>query len=533
MSDAPIGRVEAPVTIRAYLLCAFAAFGGILFGYDSGYISGVLGMAYFKRQFGGPVSLDIDDTGYNIQTWQKSLTTSILSAGTFFGALFGGGFADWVGRRIAIISACGIFIVGVILQVASTNLGLLVAGRVVAGFGVGIVSAVVILYMSEIAPKAVRGAIVSGYQFAITLGIFLAACVDYGTQNRDDTGSYRIPIAIQMLWAIILAFGLFFLPESPRYWVKKGELDKAAASLARVRGQPADSEYVVAELAEIQANYEYEMQIASTGWSDVFRGGWNNPAGNFRRVFLGFFLQMMQQWTGVNFIFYYGTTFFQQSGIKNAFTIQVITNVVNVVTTPISFWAVEKLGRRFLLIVGAISMIVCEFIVAGVGTALPGSKAANTTLIVFVCLYIFSFATTWGPVAWVLIGEIYPLPIRAKGVAIATASNWLWNFVIGYITPYIVDKDEGNLGSKVFFVWGSTCFLCLIFAYFFVPETKGLSLEQVDRMLEETNPRNSAKWVPHNTFANQMGMTDKTGGTATHMEDVRRGSQASQGAEKV
>ncbi|KAK6501394.1 hypothetical protein TWF481_009234 [Arthrobotrys musiformis] len=531
MSDAPIARVEAPITVRAYLLCAFAAFGGILFGYDSGYISGVLGMTFFKHQFGGPVPESVDASGYNIETWQKSLTTSILSAGTFFGALFGGGFADWVGRRLAIIAACGIFIVGVILQVASTALGLLIAGRVVAGFGVGIVSAVVILYMSEIAPKAVRGAIVSGYQFAITLGIFLAACVNYGTQHRDDTGSYRIPIAIQMLWAIILGTGLFFLPESPRYWVKKGELDKAAASLARVRGHPADSEYVVAELAEIQANFEYEMQISSAGWIDVFRGGWSNRSGNFRRIFIGFFLQMMQQWTGVNFIFYYGTTFFQQSGIKNAFTIQVITNVVNVVTTPVSFWAIERLGRRTLLIYGACLMIVCEFIIAAVGTALPGSKAASTTLIVFVCIYIFGFATTWGPGAWVLIGEIYPLPIRAKGVAIATASNWLWNFVIGYITPYIVDPDQGNLGSKVFFVWGSTCCLALLFAYFFVPETKGLSLEQVDKMLEETTPRQSAKWVPHSTFANQMGMTDKTGGTATHIDDVRRGSQT--GAEKA
>jgi len=178
-------------------------------------------------------------------------------------------------------------------------------------------------------------------------------------------------------------------------------------------------------------------------------------------------------------------------------------------------------------------MIVCEFIIAAVGTALPGSKAANTTLIVFVCIYIFGFATTWGPGAWVLIGEIYPLPIRAKGVAIATASNWLWNFVIGYITPYIVDPDQGNLGSKVFFVWGSTCCLALAFAYFFVPETKGLSLEQVDKMLEETTPRQSAKWVPHSTFANQMGMTDKSGtGTATHIDDVRRGSQTG-AAEKV
>jgi sugar porter (SP) family MFS transporter len=321
MSDGNVGRVEAPITARAYFLCAFAAFGGILFGYDSGYISGVLGMDFFKRQFGGPT--DLDPSGYNIETWQKSLTTSILSAGTFFGALFGGGFADWVGRRIAIMSACGVFLVGVILQTASTGLGLLIAGRTIAGFGVGIVSAVVILYMSEISPKAVRGAIVSGYQFAITVGIFLAAIVNYCTQNRNDTGSYRIPISIQMLWAIILCGGLFLLPESPRYWVKEGELDKATASLARIRGQPADSEYIVAELAEIQANFEYEMQIASSGWADVFRGGWSNRAGNFRRVFIGFFLQMMQQWTGVNFIFYYGTTFFQTSGVDKPFTIQI------------------------------------------------------------------------------------------------------------------------------------------------------------------------------------------------------------------
>jgi MFS family permease len=170
-------------------------------------------------------------------------------------------------------------------------------------------------------------------------------------------------------------------------------------------------------------------------------------------------------------------------------------------------------------------MIVCEFIIAAVGTALPGSKAASTTLIVFVCIYIFGFATTWGPGAWVLIGEIYPLPIRAKGVAIATASNWLWNFVIGYITPYIVDPDQGDLGAKVFFVWGSTCCMALLFAFFFVPETKGLSLEQVDKMLEESHPRQSAKWVPHSTFASQMGITDKPGGTATHIDDVRRHSK--------
>lgn len=495
-------RVEAPVTMSAYLTCVFAAFGGILFGYDSGYINGVLATPSWKRQFGRPIDIanDPSGVGYDIKTGQKSLVTSILSAGTFVGALTAGWLADAIGRRLSIIIACAIFIVGVVLQVAAQNLGLLIAGRVIAGFGVGIISATVIMYMSEIAPKKIRGALVAGYQFAITIGIFLASCVSQGTKDITNSGAYRIPIAIQFLWAVILAIGLFVLPESPRYFVKKGKTEDAIKALCRIRGQPAESEYIQAELAEIQANYEYEMTVAQAGWADCFKGGLK-PSGNFYRVLIGVCLQMFQQLTGVNFIFYYGNTFFQSVGIKNSFTITIATSVVNVCSTPLSWYAIEKFGRRKLLIWGASLMLVCQFIVAGVGTALPNSHEANTTLIVFVLVYIFGFATTWGPAAWVIIGEIFPLPIRAKGVALSTASNWLWNFVLGYVTPYMVDADEGNLGAKVFFVWGGCCTLCFAFAYFFIPETKGLSLEQVDRMLEETTPRTSAKWVPHETYA--------------------------------
>src|ERR1700733_3785439 len=256
-----IERIEAPVTFKAYMMCAFAAFGGIFFGYDSGYISGVMGMTYFIHRFTGLDPPPTPKDNFSLPSWKKSLITSILSAGTFFGAIIAGDLADFFGRRTTIIMGCFIFIVGVILQTASTALGLLVAGRLIAGFGVGFVSAIIILYMSEIAHKKVRGAIVSGYQFCITIGILLASCVDYGTQNRTNSGSYRIPIAIQMLWAIILAVGLFFLPDSPRYYVKRGKLGLASATLARLRGQPAESEFIQQELAEIVANHENELQL--------------------------------------------------------------------------------------------------------------------------------------------------------------------------------------------------------------------------------------------------------------------------------
>ena len=273
-------------------------------------------MDFFIRQIDGtPYPTNATERkNYSLQAWEKSLITSILSAGTFFGALIAGDLADFFGRRITIITGCAIFCAGVIMQTASTGLRLLVAGRLIAGFGVGFVSAIIILYMSEIAPRKVRGAIVSGYQFCITLGLLLASCVDYGTQNRNDTGSYRIPIAIQMLWAIILATGLFLLPESPRYFVKKGKLDRAANVLARLRGQPVDSELVQAELAEIVANHEYEIQVIPQGswfnsWLSCFSGSLFTPSSNIRRTILGTSLQMMQQLTGVNFIFYFGMDF--------------------------------------------------------------------------------------------------------------------------------------------------------------------------------------------------------------------------------
>lgn len=300
-------------------------------------------------------------------------------------------------------------------------------------------------------PRKVRGALVAGYQFCITIGIMLASIVVYATKNRTDTGVYRIPIALQFAWGLILGIGLMFLPDSPRYFVKRGNILSAADSLSRLRGQPKESEYIQVELAEIVANEEYERQlIPSTNWfgswANCFKGTLWHGKSNLRRTILGTSLQMMQQWTGVNFIFYYSTPFLQSTGaIKNTFLISLIFTLVNVCSTPISFYTVERFGRRALLIWGALGMLTCQFLVAIIGVTVGFNKthpdpadataslanniSAVNAQISFIAIFIFFFASTWGPGAWIVIGEIFPLPIRSRGVAISTASNWLWNTV--------------------------------------------------------------------------------------------------------
>ncbi|KAJ4603925.1 hypothetical protein HRR85_008217 [Exophiala dermatitidis] len=497
---------------------------------QSGYINGVLGSQMFIDKVEGP--------GHDsVESGHQSLITSILSAGTFFGALIAGDMADMIGRRNTVVLGCFIYMLGVVVQMFTgmgDPLGAIVGGRLLAGFGVGFESAIVILYMSEICPRKVRGALVAGYQFCITVGLLLASCVVYATQDRNDTGQYRIPIAIQFAWALILGGGLLTLPDSPRYFVKKGRLEQATIALSKLRGQPRDSEYIQVELSEIVANEEYERALIPdagwlSSWLNCFKGSLWEQKSNLRRTILGTSLQMMQQWTGVNFIFYYSTPFLQSTGaIDNEFLMSLIFTLVNVCSTPISFWTVERFGRRPLLVWGAFGMLICQFLVAIIGVTVgfnythpdptdPDKTLANnvsavSAQIAFIAIFIFFFASTWGPGAWIMIGEIFPLPIRSRGVALSTASNWLWNTIIAVITPYMVGEEHGNMKSSVFFVWGGLCTAAFVYAYFLVPETKGLTLEQVDHMMEETTPRTSSKWKPTKTFAQAMtkdGMLEK------------------------
>jgi len=225
-----------------------------------------------------------------------------------------------------------------------------------------------------------------------------------------------------------------------------------------LRRLPVDHSQVVEELSEVEANHRYEMSIGKTSYVDCFKG----TVGV--RLLTGCLLQGLQQLTGVNFIFYYGTQYFENAGFENPFVIQVITNCANVASTFPGLYLVEKLGRRNLLLMGAIGMCVCQLIVAITGTAAGTTDLpAQRTAIAFVCIYIFFFASSWGPVAWGVTGELFPLKVRSKCLSMTTATNWLLNFAIAYSTPYLVNEEYANLQSKVFFIWGSFCFVCIAF----------------------------------------------------------------------
>ena len=357
--------------------------------------------------------------------------------------------------------------------------------RFFAGLGVGIISVLIPLYQSEMAPKWIRGTLVCAYQLAITCGLLLAAMVNITTQSLNHPNAFRIPLSLQFIWAGVLMLGLILLPETPRYLIKRGLHSNAASALSRLRRLDITHPALIEELAEIRANHEYELSFGPSTYRDVFLG---SPHLG-RRVLTGCGLHMLQQLSGINFIFYYGTTFFGNLGVHSPFTIQILTNTVNVVSTIPGMFLVEILGRRRLLLIGASGMAISQLAVAAIGTAVPHLHVGNVVLIIFVCCFIFFFASSWGPVVWVVTSEIYPLKIRAKSMSISIACNWLLNFAIAYGTPYLVNSGSGyvNLEAKVFFVWGTACLISIVFVWCMVYETSKISLEQIDELYERVD----------------------------------------------
>ncbi|KAM3460587.1 hypothetical protein MY5147_006127 [Beauveria neobassiana] len=469
----------------AIMVGLFVASGGLLFGYDTGAINGILAMDEFKKQF----STNCSDTGVNTNLCPKdsSIIVAILSAGTVLGALIAAPFGDFLGRRKSLLLGVALFCIGAICQVCAEDIPLLLVGRFLAGVGVGAVSVLVPMYQSEMAPKWIRGTLVCAYQLSITIGLLGASIINIITSRIPNSASYRIPLGLQIVPALIITAGLLILPETPRFLVKKGRNEEAGISLSRLRRLDITHPALIEELHEIIANHQYELTLGDASWKEIFVG----TPHLARRTFTGCGLQMLQQLSGINFIMYFSTTFFGGAGIDSPYTKSLIIQIINVISTIPGLIVIESWGRRRLLMAGAIGMAACQLIIASFFTASGKDlrTAQQTILMVFCSLNIFFFASSWGPVVWVVTSEIYPLKIRAKAMSISTASNWLLNFGIAYSIPFMVDVGPGNagFGPKIFFIWGAFCVIAVLFVWCMVYETSKISLEQIDEMYERVN----------------------------------------------
>ncbi|RGP71941.1 mfs sp sugar:h+ symporter [Fusarium sporotrichioides] len=497
---------DGHITFLACFMGLVASMGGMIFGYSSGQISGYFMMRDYGERFGVPNG----DGTYEFSAARQGTITGLLSIGCLFGSLVAGNLCDTIGRRTTISISALWTCVGTVIEVASQHAWYQHAiGRLVTGLGVGALSVAVPMYQSESAPAIIRGIIVSCYQLFVTLGIWCAEMVNWGTNHYDGSASWRIPNGLNFLWALLLGVGILFLPESPRFAYRKGKEEEARKTIANLAGLDINAPSVNRQIDEIREKLDEERSLPETRWIEIFTG----PRMMYRTL-LGITLQAGQQLTGINFFFYFGTTVFASTGLKDSYVTQLILGSVNCACTFGGLYVVQKCGRRISLMIGAAWMMMCFFIYAFVGhfaldRADPlNTPAAGTVLVTFSCLAIVAFATTWGPLVWAVVAEMYPSQYRSRCMAIATATNWLFNFLIGFFTRFITDAIDYYYGL----VYAGCCAALVAIVFFFVIESKDRSLEEIDTMyVQKVNPITSSKWVGHNhaSKAAREGVTDE------------------------
>ncbi|KAI9734018.1 MAG: hypothetical protein M1834_002675 [Cirrosporium novae-zelandiae] len=475
---------------RVYILACSACFGGMVFGWDIGAIGGVLTLDAFKDKFG--IS-DLDKVG---AADLSANIVSTLQAGAFAGALVVAWFAERLGRRPALLMSAGVIIVGVVLQsAASGELAAMYVGRFISGVGVGAASMLNPLYISENAPRAIRGGLTGLYQLFIATGTMLSFWVNYGSLlHLHGASTYIVPLVMQALPAIFLFFGMLICNESPRWLAKKDRWDDAQRTLARVRALPLTHPYVQMELQEISAQLEHERQLirGSSFW-DLLREMWT-IRGNRNRAIISILLMVCQQMTGTNAINYYAPQIFENLGIQGNATGLFATGIYGIVkmVTCASFllFAADSLGRRKSLLWTSIAQGTAMFYVGlyvRIAPPVEGAPVIPAGYVALVCIYLFAafFQFGWGPVCWIYVSEIPTARLRAMNVAIAAATQWLFNFVVARAVPNML-ATVGDHGYGTYLIFGCFCFTMWIFVFFCIPETKGLSLERMDDLFGVT-----------------------------------------------
>ena len=449
----------------------FGALGGLLFGYDTGVISGAL--------------LFIPDD-FKLTPFLTGAIVATLLLGAMVGAAFAGRLADRLGRRVLIIAAAIIFTVGALLAALAPTVGVLIAARFILGLAVGSAALVVPLYLSEIAPTAIRGAIASLNQLMIVGGILAAFIVN---AILASSGNWRLMLGLAAVPSMILLVGMLFMPETPRYLVHTGEEEDARDVIEDLPGDDRPQERI-AEIREVEQDEE-----GGTGVRALWRAKWVRPA-----LLVATGLAVFQQLVGINTIIYYAPTTLTNVGFgkTSAIYANLVIGVINVILTVVAIKIIDRVGRKPMLLGGVVGM-VASLLVLGISlSALPTPHHPSdpAAIITLVCLgtFIASFAATWGPVVWVMIPEVLPLNVRGTAMGVAVVGNWAANFLVSQTFPMLLSKFGPG---PVFLGYAGLGILAFIFVKALVTETKGRSLEKIEADLQRsTGTREGQREAP-------------------------------------
>lgn len=454
-------KTHTPRKANIGLLGSIAAVAGLLFGFDTGVISGA--QEFIFKTF--------DITGASLQTGAlKGFIVASVPMGAFFGALTSGFFAERLGRQKGLIFTALLFVIGALLTAVAPNIECVVFGRTIMGFAIGISAMIAPMYLSEISPAEKRGAIIFLFQLAITIGIFASFTVNYffAQWETDFTMNWRWMFAVALVPSAILFFGMLRMPNSPRWLVLKKREEEAKATLRYLLGK----QDVTTELNEI---HESVARKASR-LTDLFKKPLLPLLG------IAFALFVFQQLTGINAIIYYGPSVFAGSGFgeDSKFIAQMAIGFINMVSTVFGVWVVDRWGRRSLLFTGMIGMISCLFLLGSLLNGFIQTDMNPTLSFLSVMFFIVSFAVSMGGVPYIMMSEIFPLKARAAGMAIASCANWAFNFMVSQS----FDMLQGSIGmGNTFFLYGSCTAVGLVFAYMCLPETKSRPLEEIEENL--------------------------------------------------
>ncbi len=443
-SEASARRARRNVVLTA----AIAGLGGLLFGYDTGVIAGAL--LFIKPEFG-------------LDSFQQGLVVAAVPIGAIFGAAFAGPAADRYGRRVMILLAAAVFIVGALASAAAPGLEVLVLARIVIGVAIGVASAAAPVYISEMAPPESRGRLVSFFQLAVTIGILVAYLVGLAFDASED---WRWMLGLGCVPALALAVGMLRMPQSPRWLVMHGDDFAARATLAKIRVDDPDT--IDREIEEIKGSIDDKPGA----WSELLQ-----PLVKAALV-VGVGLAILQQVTGINTVIYYAPTIVEFTGVDSSagsILAAVGVGVINVLMTVVALRLLDRAGRRTLLMIGVSGMVISLF---ALGAAFEGGTSTLASVIAIGSLmtYVASFAISLGPIFWLLNAEIYPLSVRSKAAGIGTMANWTFNFIVS-LTFLLLIEALGRSGA--FWFYGAIGILTLIFCWKLVPETKGKHLEEI------------------------------------------------------